>query len=87
MALNESDSLKAPGPYGFNAGSLKNLWPFIKDQMVYFFNQFYDSGFIPKGAKSSFIVLIPKVQNPEQVNDYGPPVSLINASFKALWKF
>lgn len=58
-ALQDSDSTKAPGPYGINSGWLKKLWHMIVDQVVHFFNKFHNKAYIPAGVNSS-IVLIPK---------------------------
>ncbi|KAK1380089.1 hypothetical protein POM88_026833 [Heracleum sosnowskyi] len=64
LALNQSGSDKAPGPDGLNAGTLKALWRFLKDDMLAFVNNFMSSGEIPSGMNSSFISLIPKVEFP-----------------------
>lgn len=83
-ALQDSDSTKAPGPYCINSGWLKKL-PMIADQVVHFFNKFHNKAYIPAGANSSIIVLIPKKHNPELLADFRP-ISLINSSFKLLFK-
>lgn len=85
IALQESESRKAPGPDGFNAGWLKKVWPQISDKILQFFQEFYDRASLPQGANSSFITLIPKKNDPVCVSDFRP-ISLINSSFKLLLK-
>lgn len=60
VALRECDSSKAPGPDGFNAGWLKNMWPLISGKVLEIFQKFHNSSHIPVGANSSFVILIPK---------------------------
>lgn len=85
FALQETDSHKSPGPDGFNAWWLKNLWPQISGKILSFFFEFYHRTYIPQGANSSFIALIPKKQSPLSMQDFRP-ISLINSSFKLLLK-
>lgn len=85
VALKDSDSEKAPGPDGFNAGWLMALWPRISVRVKEFFDNFFHTGFVPKGANSSFIVLIPKKSNPDKISDFRP-IKLINSLFKLLLK-
>lgn len=63
VALRDSNSTKAPGPDGLNAGWLKFMWPHISKIVLKFFQDFYNNGHIPTGANSSFVVLIPKKSN------------------------
>ena len=53
--------------------------------MVQFFKEFHATGKLVKGLNSSFIVLIPKKENPGGLNDYRP-ISLINSIYKILAK-
>lgn len=85
MALQECPSLKAPGPYGLNAGWIKSFWNTISGKIEFFFEEFFLNSFIPRGSNSSFFTLIPKKNCPESVLDFRP-ISLINSSFKILLK-
>lgn len=85
LALSESSPLKSPGPDGLNIAWIKKLWPFISAEVKEFFDKFYSEGYIPQGANSSFIVLIPKKSDPQGIADYRP-ISLINSIFKLLLK-
>lgn len=74
LALKQSPSNKAPGPDGFDAGSLKKMWEWIKHEFT-----------LPGGFNSSFIALIPKSDSPKLPKDYRP-ISLINAGMKLITK-
>lgn len=84
-ALKQSNSEKAPGPDGLNAGALKTFWHLLKEKLLKDFQKFMISGELPVGMNSSFIRLIPKVKLPTQIKDYRP-ISLINCSLKILSK-
>ncbi|WOG89446.1 hypothetical protein DCAR_0208684 [Daucus carota subsp. sativus] len=84
-ALNNSPADKAPGPDGFSMGSMKMLWPLIKDELLDCMIKFQTSGTLPGGMNSSFICLIPKCVSPKHVQEYRP-ISLINSSMKLLSK-
>lgn len=85
IALQESDSRKAPGPDGINAGWIKKVWPHLSRKIVSYFNEFHDRAAIPIGANSSFIAPIPNKLNPVRLEDFRP-ISLINSFFKILLK-
>nr|XP_017228424.1 PREDICTED: uncharacterized protein LOC108203774 [Daucus carota subsp. sativus] len=84
-ALNNSPADKTPGPDGFSMGSMKMLWPLIKDELLDCMIKFQTSGTLPGGMNSSFICLIPKCVSPKHVQEYRP-ISLINSSMKLLSK-
>lgn len=79
ISLQESDSRKASGLDGLNAGWIKKLWPQISDKVLSYFKEFHDRAHIPQGANSSFIVLIPKKTDPSSILDFRL-ISLINSS-------
>lgn len=85
FSLNQCCYDKAPGPDGINAGVLKVLWPSIKGCVLNTFQDFINSGLLPKGMKSPFNTLIPKVPSPSIIKDFRP-ISLINCSLKILSK-
>ncbi|WOH04087.1 hypothetical protein DCAR_0623493 [Daucus carota subsp. sativus] len=84
-ALKLSPSNKAPGPDGFDAGSLKKIWEWIKDDLLACVHNFMSSGILPGGFNSSFIALVPKCASPQLPKDYRP-ISLINAGMKLVTK-
>lgn len=76
---------KAPGPDGFNGFFLKKCWQIIKGDFYSLCNQFFDGNLNLQSINSSFITLVPKINNPETVNDFRP-ISLLNCSLKLLTK-
>lgn len=77
LALSQCNSNKAPEPDGLNAGTLKILWPQIHKEMLNLIDHFMETGQLPGDINSSFITLIPKVNNPWLVKDFRPIVLLI----------
>lgn len=84
-AMKEIDPAKSPGPDGFNGFYIRNFWDYIKNDIFAFMNSFNDECILPQGINSSFIVLIPKVENPTLVQHFRP-ISLINCTMKILLK-
>jgi hypothetical protein len=76
---------KAPGPDGFNGLFIKKCWNIIKNDFYQLCQDFFEGNTSVEGIKNSFIVLIPKKNNPETVNDYRP-ISLMNLAPKLVTK-
>lgn len=85
QALFSTNSNKAPGPDGMNAGVLKSLWHVIHRDFMDFLDKFHSRGHISPGLSSFFIALIPKTLYPSSPGDFRP-ISLMNASIKLLTK-
>ena len=75
----------APRPDGFNGLFIKKCWNFIKDDFIRLFKDFCDNNINLSSINSSFIALIPKKENPENIDDY-MPISLLNYSLKCITK-
>nr|GFA62898.1 putative RNA-directed DNA polymerase, eukaryota, reverse transcriptase zinc-binding domain protein [Tanacetum cinerariifolium] len=90
-AVWDCGSDKSPGPDGFTFAFYKKFWDTIKKDVVGFVQDFFTSGFLPRGCNTSFIALIPKVSNPMMVSnpmvvsDFRP-ISLIGAQYKIITK-
>lgn len=76
---------KAPGPDGFNGMFFKKCWPLIKDEFYQLCNDFFDGIVNLESINSSYITLVPKINNPVSINDFRP-ISLLNSSIKLLTK-
>ncbi|GKV05111.1 hypothetical protein SLEP1_g17152 [Rubroshorea leprosula] len=84
-AVWNCDSTKAPAPDGFNFGFLKTEWEVIKEDVMEFLMDFNKNGRLVRGSNASFIVLIPKKENPQGIEEYRP-ISLIGCIYKILSK-
>ncbi|GKB86411.1 RNA-directed DNA polymerase, eukaryota, reverse transcriptase zinc-binding domain protein [Tanacetum coccineum] len=76
---------KSPGPDGFTFAFYKKNWDTIKDDVVDFVQDFFNTGILPHGCNTSFIARIPKIPNPMVVTDFRP-ISLIGAQYKIIAK-
>jgi len=79
------DGSKSPGPDGFNFSFIKFCWGCLKEDFVSTINDFMVNGKWPKGSNASFICLIPKNDNPQQLNDYRP-ISLVECVYETISK-
>ena len=85
QAIWDCGSDKSPGLDGMNFKFTKQFWQLIKSDVLRFLDEFYANGVFPRGYNASFIVLIPKVANPQFLNDY-KPISLIDCMYKIVSK-
>ena len=84
-AVWSCDSSKIPGPDGFNMGFIKFCWDFIKMDIMAAVKDFEDNGKWPRGSNASFLCLIPKVENPQQLGEFRP-ISLVGCLYKIISK-
>ena len=65
-------SSKCPGSDGFNFFFIKNNWEVIGKDVVRAILFFQSNGYISRGCNASFITLVPKKDNPSELNEpYG----------------
>jgi hypothetical protein len=64
------DSFKNPGPDGIYFGFFKDFWVELKGDVMRFISEFHRNGKLTKGINSTFIALIPKVDNHQRLNDF-----------------
>jgi hypothetical protein len=74
---------KAPGPDGFNGLFIKKCWHIIKEDVYNVCFDFFNGTVSLQAINTSFITLVPKVNNPSMVNDFRP-ISLINCIVKII---
>jgi len=84
-AVWECGGEKSPGPDGLNFKFIKRFWYLIRLEVLRFLDEFYANGCFPRGCNTSFIALIPKVSEPQILNDYRP-ISLIGWIYKIVAK-
>jgi hypothetical protein len=76
---------KSHSPDDFNTDFMKKCWKTIAPDFYELCDGFYGESICMESINGSYIVLIPKVDNPYHVNDYRP-ISLLNSSIKLLTK-
>ncbi|GJW79628.1 RNA-directed DNA polymerase, eukaryota [Tanacetum coccineum] len=76
---------RAPGPDGFTFKFFTTFWDLIEDDVIRFVHEYFRTNLFPKGCNSSFIALIPKVNNAKSVSDFRP-ISLIGCQYKIIGK-
>ena len=72
---------KAPGKDGFPLA----FWDFMKDEVLGFFKEFYEHNIFVKSLNATFLVLISKKNNVEDIKDLRP-VGLVGGLYKILTK-
>jgi len=72
----DCDSSKSPGLDGFNFSFMKFAWDIIKEDVGKVVKDFHAWGKWSRGSSASFISLIPKMDNPQHLNEY-KPISLV----------
>ena len=85
VAVWDVNSYKCPGPDGITFGFIKDFWDMLQDDVMRFLVEFHRNGRLSKGINSTFIALIPKVDNPHRLNDFRP-ISLVGSLYKILAK-
>lgn len=73
------------GPDGFNFNFFKNFWDLLKDEIYAFVHEFSVNASLPKAVTTSFLELIPKINNPLFLKDYRP-ICLIDSMYKIISK-
>ena len=79
------DSSKSPGLDGFNFGFIKSCWDILRKDVVAVVKDFVGFGSWPRGSNASFLCLIPKVENPQQLGEFRP-ISLVGCLYKIISK-
>jgi hypothetical protein len=77
--------LKAPGPDGLHALFYKKFWHLVGNEITAAVLRAINERIIPNGWNETVIVLIPKVDNPEEVSQFRP-ISLCNVVYKIISK-
>ena len=69
----------------YNFHFIKTFWSLLKNDVMKFIGDFHTDEVFPKGANSSFISLIPKVHDPQGLEQYRP-ISLIGCMYNIVAK-
>ena len=84
-AISGLNGEKALGPDSFPIAFWSFSWEFVKDEVMDFFKEFYEKKKFVRSLNATFLVLIPKKGNVEDIKDYRP-ISLLGGSYKILAK-
>ena len=84
-AVWDCGSEKSLGPDGLNFKFIKQFWEVLKPDFSRFIHEFHANVVFPRGSNASFITLIPKVKDPQNLNEYRP-ISLIGCIYKIVAK-
>ena len=76
---------KALGPDGIHAGFYQNTWETVGDSVCKFALNFFTTGYLLEGANDTQLVLIPKVNHPENFTQLRQ-ISLCNVIYKVITK-
>jgi hypothetical protein len=76
---------KSLDPNGFNTDSMNKCWSVISQDFYYLCEALYQHNLCVQSINGSYIVLVPKVDNPRKVSDYRP-ISLLNSSIELITK-
>nr|GEX41763.1 RNA-directed DNA polymerase, eukaryota [Tanacetum cinerariifolium] len=76
---------KSPGPDGFTFEFFRAFWNIIGPDFCLAVDWFFQHHSFAKGCNSSFVALIPKINDPKIINDYRP-ISLIGNIYKVVIK-
>ncbi|KAF5441975.1 hypothetical protein F2P56_037069 [Juglans regia] len=80
-ALSSIPSNSALGPDGFGLGFFKSYWEVVKEDVLEAISEFFVSKQLPRFFTASFLVLIPKVDNPSGFDKFRP-ISLCLVFYK-----
>ena len=84
-AISGLNGDKAPGPDGFPLAFWSFSWDFVKTEVMGFFKEFHEQGKFVRSINATFLVLIPKKQNVEDLKDLRP-ISLVGGLYNILAK-
>ncbi|XP_074300110.1 uncharacterized protein LOC141631324 [Silene latifolia] len=85
QAVFQMGPMKSPGPDGIPAIFYQRCWHLVKKDCTKAILSILNSGVVLKEMNRTFIVLVPKCDNPEEVKDYRP-ISLCNVFMRIVTK-
>nr|GEX84452.1 hypothetical protein [Tanacetum cinerariifolium] len=80
-AIFSMGNAKSPGPDGYTAVFFKETWDIIAHDVARVVQEFFQNGKLLKELNHTITALIPKVADPNWINDYRP-ISCCNMLFK-----
>lgn len=80
-AISGMSPLKSPGPDGFSPMFYHKFWNIIGSNVIDCTLDFLNNLHLPPSLNYTYIVLIPKIKNPERMTEFRP-ISLCNVLYK-----
>ena len=84
-AIFSMKGLKAPGPDGIQPLFYQRFWDTVQNSVCLFVQNCFIKGEFPAHLNKSLITLIPKIENPETINQFRP-ITLCNVIYKIVTK-
>ncbi|XP_058760864.1 uncharacterized protein LOC131634228 [Vicia villosa] len=84
-AIWSCDGNKSAGPDGYSLEFYKRFWLVIRKGVLRLCNDFHGKGSLVKSITSSFLALIPKNNNPQNLGEYRP-ICLVGSIYKIIAK-
>lgn len=84
--INNMNSNSAPDPDGFNGLFYSFCWDIIKQDLFEAISEFFVGGELPKAWTSTYILSLPKVENPTTIFKQFRRISLCNFCNKIISK-
>ncbi|XP_057747939.1 uncharacterized protein LOC130967135 [Arachis stenosperma] len=84
-AVFSMGGLKAPGPDGLNGLFFQQHWEILSKEVCGVVKQIFEEGCIPGDLGETTVVLVPKVSQPESLNQLRP-ISCCNFAYKIVTK-
>ncbi|XP_058725811.1 uncharacterized protein LOC131597115 [Vicia villosa] len=84
-AIWSCDGNKSAGLDGYSLEFYKRFWVVIREDVLRLCNDFHDKGTLVKSITSSFLALIPKNNNPQNLGEYRP-ICLVGSIYKIISK-
>jgi hypothetical protein len=81
----ETNGDKALGPDGFSMAFFQKCWAVLKPDIMAVFSEFHNSCQFKRSLNATFVSLIPKKANVEEIKDFRP-ISLVGGVYKMISK-
>ena len=83
LALFDLSDDKARGLDGYSLAFWQSSWDLVKEKVMGFFHDFHEHGRFVRSLNSTFLVLVPKKRDVEDLRDYRL-ISLVGGLYKLL---
>lgn len=82
LCMEKDKSLSSDG---FLMLFFQECWDIVEEDLMKVFTEFYERGVISKGVNATFLVLLPKKSEAEEISDFRP-ISLVGSFYKIIDK-